>query len=347
MIPYFIGALTFLNAFFRSRYSLGMEILALRQQLGILQRKHPRPRLRMRDRIFWILLRRLWPAWRNVLVIVKPETVVAWHRAGFGLFWRLRSRPKDLGRPRIDAEIRALIRRMLEENEGWGAPRIHGELLKLGFDVSERTVCRYLRRLYPRGQARKLWAAFLRNHRDAIVAMDFFTVPTLIFRVLYCFFVIQHGRRRIVHFNVTEHPTGPWIVQQLREAFPDSCAYRYMILDRDGKFGDEVTDLLTTCGVKPRRISPASPWQNGVAERWIGSCRRELLDHLIVLNEVHLRRRIREYVSYYHADRTHDSLEKDTPATRRVSPRPNESARLVSFPRIGGLHHRYDWQQAA
>ena len=347
MIPFFIGFLTCLSAFFRSRYSLGLEILALRQQLGVLKRKHPRPRLRIQDRIFWILLRRLWPAWSNVLVIVKPETVVAWHRAGFRLFWRLRSRPKSLGRPKIDAEVRALIRRMVEENPGWGAPRIHGELLKLGFDVSERTVSRYLRRLSPREQARKLWAAFLRNHRDVIAAMDFFTVPTLTFRVLYCFFVIEHGRRKILHFNVTEHPTGPWIVQQLREAFPDSCAYRYMILDRDGKFGEEVTDLLTASGMKPRRISPASPWQNGVAERWIGSCRRELLDHLIVLDEIHLRRLIRDYVSYYHADRIHDSLEKDTPATRPVSSKPDQSAQLVSFPRIGGLHHRYDWQQAA
>jgi putative transposase len=209
MTPFFISFLTCFSAFFRSRYSLSLEILALRQQLSVLKRKQPRPRLRMQDRIFWILLRRLWPAWSNVLVIVKPETVVAWHRAGFRLFWRLRSRPRSLGRPKIDAELRALIQQMVEENSTWGAPRIHGELLKLGFDVSERTVSRYLLRLYPRDQARKLWAAFLRNHRDVIAAMDFFTVPTLTFRVLYCFFVIEHDRRRIVHFNVTEHPTGP------------------------------------------------------------------------------------------------------------------------------------------
>ncbi len=220
MIPFFVGFFSFLNTFFRSRYSLGLGILALRQQLGVLKRKSPRPWLRSHDRMFWSLLRRLWPAWSNVLVIVKPETVVAWHRAGFRLFWRLRSRPKNLGRPKIDAEVRALIRRMVEENAGWGAPRVRGELLKLGFDISERTVSRYLRRPYPREQARKLWAAFLQNHRDVIVAMDFFTVPTLTFRVLYCFFVIEHGRRRVLHFNVTEHPTGPWIVQQLREAFP-------------------------------------------------------------------------------------------------------------------------------
>ena len=347
MISFFIDFLTCLSALVRSRYNLGLEILALRQQLGILKRKVPRPRLQLRDRIFWILLRRLWPAWRDALVIVKPETVVAWHRAGFRLFWRLRSRPKSLGRPKIDAEVRTLIQRMANENPCWGAPRIHGELLKLGFDVSERTVSRYLRRLFPPEQARKLWAAFLRNHREAITAMDFFTVPTLTFRVLYCFFVIEHGRRKILHFNVTEHPTGSWIAQQLREAFPESCPYRYAILDGDAKFGGEVTDLLTASGIKPTRISPASPWQNGVAERWIGSCRRELLDHLIVLNEAHLRRLIRDYIAYYHADRIHDSLEKDAPTMRPVSSKPAPSAPLVSFPRMGGLHHRYDWRQAA
>jgi putative transposase len=185
MIPFLIGLLTGLGAFFRSRYNLGLEILALRQQLGVLKRKHPRVRLRIQDRIFWTLLRRLWPAWTHVLVIVKPETVVAWHRAGFQLFWRLRSRPRSLGRPKIDREVRDLIRQMVNENPSWGAPRIHGELLKLGLNVSERTVSRYLRRRSPSDDARQLWSAFLRNHRDVIAAMDFFTVPTLTFRVLY------------------------------------------------------------------------------------------------------------------------------------------------------------------
>jgi putative transposase len=346
MIPFFIGLLTCLSAFFHSRYNLGLEILALRQQLGVLKRKHPRPRLQNQDRTFWILLCWLWPAWSHVLVIVKPETVVAWHRAGFRSFWRLRSRPKSLGRPKVEAEVRSLIRRMVNENPSWGAPRIHGELLKLGFDLSERTVSRYLRRLSPH-DACKRWSAFLRNHREVITAMDFFTVPTLTFRVLYCLFVIEQGRRKILHFNVTEHPTGPWIMQQLREAFPESGRYRYAIFDRDSKFGEAVTERLTATGLKLRRISPASPWQNGVAERWIGSCRRELLDHLVVLNEVHLRRLMRDYISYYHTDRIHDFLEKDTPAMRAVSSKPDPSARLVSLQRIGGLHHRYDWQRAA
>jgi putative transposase len=347
MIPLLTNILTCLGTFFRSRCSLSLEILALRQQLGVLKRKHPRPRLQVRDRMFWVFLRRVWPSWSKVLVIVKPETVVGWHRAGFCLFWRLRSGRKSFGRPKINVEIRAIIRRMVKENVTWGAPRIHGELLKLGYEVSERTVSRYIRRLSPPAQARKLWASFLRNHREVIAAMDFFTVPTLAFRVLYCFFVIEHGRRKILHFNVTEHPTSFWIVQQLREAFPEPHPYRYVIFDRDKKFSDETENLLISGGIKTKRTSFQSPWQNGIAARWVGSCRRELLDHVIVLDEAHLRRLIRDYISYYHEDRIHDSLMKDSPATRTVSSKPDSSANLISYARVGRLHHRYDWQQAA
>jgi putative transposase len=347
MFPFSLGFLTCLTTFFRSRYNLSIEIIALRQQLSVLKRQNPHPRLQIYDRMFWILLRRFWSTWSTVLVIVKPETVVAWHRAGFRLFWRFRSHSKKLGRPRTDAELRRLIKRMASENPAWGAPRIHGELLKLGFDISERTVSRYIQRLSFPDQARKLWAAFLRNHREVIAAMDFFTVPTITFRVLYCFFVIEHGRRKIIHFNVTEHPTSFWIVQQLREAFPEPCPYRYAVLDRDAKFGTDVIDFLVSSGIKPKQTGFRSPWQNGIAERWIGSCRQDLLDHVIVINEAHLRRLMRDYLSYYHEDRIHDSLEKDSPATRPVSYKPDPSADLTSFPRIGGLHHRYDWQQAA
>jgi transposase InsO family protein len=347
MIPLISGIFTFVGAFFYSRYHLGLEILALRQQLGVLKRKHPRPRLRKVDRLFWIFLRRIWPAWINALIIVKPETVVSWHRAGFRLFWRLRSRTKQDGRPKIDKKLRDIIYKMVNENPTWGAPRIHGELLKLGFDVSERTISRYIRRISPSDQSRKLWTAFLRNHREAITAMDFFTVPTVAFRVLYCFFVIEHSRRRILHFNVTDHPTGSWIAQQLREAFSESNPYHYVILDRDAKFGTEVHEILKASGMNLKRTSPASPWQNGVAERWIGSCRRELLDHVIALNESHLRRLIRDYIAYYNWDRTHDSLDKDSPAIRQVTNKPENFSAICSIPRVGGLHHRYDWKQAA
>jgi putative transposase len=321
--------------------------MALRQQLFVLKRKNPRPRLTKGDRLFWILFHRLWPAWSNALIIVKPQTVISWHRAGFRLFWRFRSRSPQPERPSINNDIRALIRQLVKENPTWGAPRIHGELLKLGFEVSERSVSRYIKRLSPRDQKRKLWAIFLRNHREVIAAMDFFTVPTLTFRVLYCFFVIEHGRRRIIHFNVTEHPTGTWIVQQLREAFPDCSPYQYAILDRDAKFGADVVGFLRAAGITPKHTSPSSPWQNGIAERWVGNCRRELLDHIIVLGQNHWRRLVRNYVAYYHDDRTHDSLEKDAPMRRAVTSRSAPTASLISSPRVGGLHHRYDWRQAA
>ena len=174
-----------------------------------------------------------------------------------------------------------------------------------------------------------------------IVALDFFTVPTVTFKLLDCFFVIEHGRRKILHCNVTPHPTAEWVVQPLREAFPEAVPYRYVIFDRDSKFDADVLGFLRATGLKPKRTSPRSPWQNGVAERWVGSCRREILDHVIALDEKHLRRLIRDYVNYHHEDRIHDSLEKDTPKRRAVADKPAEDARVVSMPRLGGLHHRY------
>ena len=240
-----------------------------------------------------------------------------------------------------------MIRPMARENADWGAPKIHGELLKLGFVVSERTVARYLRRLRRRGDPDKRWLTFLANHREASAAMDFFAVPTLTFQLLYCFFVIEHGRRRILHFNVTSRPTSEWVVQQLREAFPEAGPYRYVILDRDSKFNADVIQFLKSTGLTPKRTSVQAPWQNGLAERWIGSCRRELLDHVIALNENHLRRLIRDYVSYHHEDRIHDSLEKDTPFHRAIERKPDSSATVISMARLGGLHHPYSWREAA
>jgi putative transposase len=225
-----------IGVFFRSRTDIAFEIIALRQQVAILKRKQPRPTIHLRDRFFWTTLRHLWPRWSDVLLVVKPATVVAWHRAGFRLYWRWRSRPRG-GRPRVTEEMRELIKRMATENPAWGAPRIHGEIQKLGFVISERTVARYLRRIRRRGNSRKQWLTFLQNHREVTVAFDFFTIPTVTFRLLYCFFVIEHGRRRILHFNVTCHPTADWVVQQLRKALPDAPPYRYAIFDRDSKFG--------------------------------------------------------------------------------------------------------------
>ncbi len=347
MLRFILDLVIVVRVFFMCRTDLALEILALRQQVAVLKRKRPRPKLSRMDRLFWTALRSVWSRWAEVLLIVKPETVVGWHRAGFRLYWRWRSRGQAPGRATITAEIQDLIRRMAPENPSWGAPKIHGELLKLGFVLSERSVSRYLRAVQRRGDPGKRWLAFLRNHREAIVAMDFFTVPTVSFRVLYCLFVIEHARRRILHFHVTAHPNSDWVVQQLREAFPDSVPYRYAILDRDRKFDAGVLGALRSIGLKPKRTSRESPWQNGVAERWVGNCRRELLDHVIPLDEHHLRRLIRDYVRYYHLDRTHDGLGKDTPDRRSIENSPGNGAKVISFPRVGGLHHRYGWQQAA
>jgi putative transposase len=299
------------------------------------------------DRLFWTTLRRVYSGWIDALIIVRPETVVSWHHAGFRLFWRWQSRQP--GRPKVTGEIRELIGRMKSENPGWEAPRIHGELLQLGFNVSEPTVSRYLQRVRPRYDEAKAkrWLAFLNNHREVIAAFDFFTVPTLRFRTLYCFFVIEHGRRRILHFNCTEHPTANWIVQQLREALPLPCPFRYVLFDRDAKFGNEVLGFVKASGIEPMRTSFRSPWQNGIAERWVGSIRRELMDQVIALNEQHLRRLGHEYLAYYHEDRTHISLDKSTPGSRIVEAPRTQPSPIQSQPRVGGLHHRYSWTEAA
>jgi putative transposase len=325
---------------FRTRRTLLLENLALRQQLAALKRRRPRPRLVVFDELFWVLARRFWSGWKQALVVVTPETVVRWHRASFRLYWKLISKVRrPIGRRQTPKQVRQLIFRMVTENPTWGAPRIHGELLMLGFDVSERTISRWMKRAPRDPERARRWLAFLRNHREAIAAMDFFTVPTLRFSVLYCFFVIRHDRRQILHFNVTKHPTSLWIVQQLREAFPFESAPRFLIFDRDGKYGVEVSAAVRSLKIRPVRTSFESPWQNGVAERWVESCRRDLLDHIIAANERHLKRMLSEYVRYYHEDRTHLGLGKQT-LVGRVQSR-NRGA-VVSQARLGGLHHRYD-----
>ena len=342
-----VAILAYIRAFLVTRHKLALEAVALRQQLAVLKRKQPRPRLKRRDRLFWTVLRRLYSGWADTLMIVKPETVVSWHRAGFRLFWHWRSRQR--GRPKVNNEIRELIRRMHDDNPNWGAPRIHGELLLLGFNVSEPTVSRYLRRLKRRRDKHKAqrWRTFLNNHRELIVAFDFFTVPTLMFKTLYCFFVIEHGRRQILHFNCTAHPTSDWIVQQLREALPLPCRFRYALFDNDAKFGHDVISLLNASGIRPTRTTVRSPWQNGIAERWVESIRTEMFDHVIPINECHLRRLGLEYLAYYHQDRTHIGLQKNTPFHRMIQARPIGPSKIVSQPRIGGLHHLYPWTEAA
>jgi putative transposase len=325
---------------FRRRQSLLLENLESRLQLGVLKRRHPRPSVGLFDKLFWVVARWVWSAWRHSLIIVTPETVVRWHRAGFRLYWRLISQAKTrVGRRPTSKEVRELIFRMVAENPTWGAPRIHGELLMLGFELSERTISRWMKRAPRNPEPAKRWLTFLHNRREAIAAMDFFTAPTITFGVLYCFFIINHDRRRILHFNVTRHPTSTWIVQQLREAFPFESAPRFLIFDRDAKYGLEVPAAVRSLKVSPVRTSLRSPWQNGIAERWVGSCRRELLDHIIAVDERHLKRLLADYVSYYHDDRTHLGLRKGTPNCR---PRSGASGGVLSHERLGGLHHRYD-----
>jgi transposase InsO family protein len=320
----------------KSQRKLALENLALRQQLAVLKRTTKRPKLNKVDRAFWVALSRLWPDWQNALILVKPETVVRWHRQGFRLYWRWKSRNRG-GRPPIDPEIRSLIRRMARENATWGAPRIHGELLKLGFKVSEATVSRYMpRRRKPPSQN---WRSFLRNHARDLVSIDFFVVPTATFRILYVFLVLEHERRRIVHFNVTEGPSARWTGQQLVNAFPYDSAPRYLIRDRDRIYGAAFVRRVRAIGIEQVLTAPRSPWHNPYCERVIGTLRRECLDHVIVLGEQHLRRILRQYLEYYHGSRTHLALGKDAP-----EPRERESVdggKVVALPMVGGLHHRY------
>jgi transposase InsO family protein len=228
---------------------------------------------------------------------------------------------------------------MVAENPTWRAPRIHGELLMLGFEVSERSVSRWMRRAPRSPDSAGLWLSFLHNHREAIAAMDFFSVPTVTFNVLYVFFIIGHDRRRILHVNVTRHPTSAWIVQQLREAFPYEPATKFLILDHDAKYGREVPAAMRSMDITAVRTAVGCPWQNGVAERWVGSCRRELLDHVLAINQSHLKRLLSSYVRYYHQDRTHCGLQKQTPEKR---PRCSGEGKVLAWPRVGGLHHRYE-----
>jgi putative transposase len=344
LLPLISALLRCALAFFRSRNEQAIVELALRQQLATYAQKQARPALGPLDRAFWVALFRFWPGWKDTLVIVKPDTVIRWHRKGFRLYWRGISK-RGSGRPPIPEELKALIHRLASENN-WRARKVHSELKKLGFTVSLPTVSRYLPKRAPDPGKQQRWMTFLRNHKDGITAMDFFVVPTLRFRLLYVWFVIDHGRRRVIHFDVTANPTAPWVIQQLRDAFPYDSAPQYLIYDNDSTFSLEVTEAIKSFGTRPKRTAFRSPWQNGVAERWVGSCKREVIDHVVVFNEDHLRRLLRDYVSYYNTERVHTVL-RDSPNGRPVESRPTPAAKVVGLPRVGGLHHRYVWKTAA
>jgi len=332
-----------LASMFKSPAQLRLENIALRQQLVVLRRSAPkRLRLTSADRIFWVSLRHVWSDWKSALMIVKPETVVTWHRKGFRLFWRWKIRGGKPGRPRVPKEVRDLIRMMSRNNPRWGAPRIHGELLKLGIEVTEPTVAKYMvRRQKPPSQT---WRTFLDNHVRNMVSVDFFTVPTVRFQILYVFLVLAHDRRRILHLGVTHHPSAEWTAQQLREAFPWDTAPRYLLRDRDKIFGKEFVDQVKAQGIKQVLSAPRSPWQRAYVERLIGSIRRECLDHVIVLGERSLSQHLSAYADYYHRWRTHLALAKDAPEPRRTQP-PIDGC-VVEIRELGGLHHHYERRAA-
>jgi putative transposase len=327
--------ITFLLNLFKSRAQLQLENLFLKKQLEILSRSNKRSIIKRSDRIFFSLSKRMLNNWKENLVIVKPETVIKWHKQGFKLFWKIKSK-RSGGRERISFETRKLIIQIAEENRSWGIPRIHGELLKLGFNISQSTVFRYLQNLRRRKPSQN-WKTFLRNHSKETISMDFFTVPTSNFKLLHVLVMIEHNRRKIIHFNVTEHPTSIWSAQQMRNALYYDNSYKYVIRDRDCKFGKYFGRKISNIGIKEIVTAYRSPWQNGYVERVIGTIRRECLDHFIVFNEAHLREILKEYFYYYNKFRTHLGLDKDTPESRPIEP----YGKIARRPVLNGLHNIY------
>src|ERR1700738_512979 len=333
MIGLFCFVLAVLASPFKSKLRLEAENAVLRHQLIVLRRRpHGRVRLTNHDRWFFIQLYRWFPAILKVLTIVRAETLVRWHRAGFRRYWRWKARPRG-GRAQIEAELRALIRRMSVAHSLWGGPRIHGELLKLGFEVAQWSVARYM--VKRRGTPSQGWRTFLQNHAPDIAAMDLFVVPTIGFDLLYAYIIVRLDRRELIWISVTKHPTAEWVARQITEAFPWNEAPRYMIRDRDRISGAIVPRRLRAMGIRDKPIAPASPWQNGFAERLIGSIRRECLDHVIVLGEIHLRRILKSYADYYNCDRTHRSLNKDAPVSRPLQRTGVISSRAILGGRVG------------
>jgi transposase InsO family protein len=320
---------------FKTKARLEAEIIMLRHQLNVLRRSVPsKPKLAPTDRLLFLWLYRLFPSALNAVAIVQPETIIRWHRAGFRLYWRWKSRSRG-GRPKVPIEIRRLIREMSLANRLWGAPRIHGELLKLGIAVAQSTVAKYMAKSGRGGS--QTWKTFLHNHAAGVGAMDFLIVPTVSFRLLFVLVILRHERRRLMSLSVTAHPTAEWIARQITDAFPWDEAPDYMIRDRDVSYGQAVAKRLAAMGIRDHPTAPRSPWQNGHAERLIGSIRRECLDHIVVLGEAQLRRILAAYASYYNSFRTHLFLDKDSPSHRPVQ----QLGRLAAQPILGGLHHHY------
>jgi putative transposase len=342
MLPIISALLACVAGFFRSRASLHLEPLAPRHQLAVYQHTMPRPCLHPTDRLLWAWLSRLWSGWQRALVFVQPHTVIAWRRQRFRDHWRQLSLSGRPGRPTLAKEIRELIRAMWQSNPTWGSPRIVGELQKLGIDLAKSTVEKY----HPRARkpSSATWKAFLKNHVPDLVALDFFVVPTVTYKVLFVLVILAHERRRVVHVNMTEHPTAQWTAQQVVDAFPWNEAPRSLLRDRDRIYGAAFRQRVQHMGIEEVLIAPRSPWQNPYVERLIGSMRRECLDHVVVLHERHLRRLLIGYCLYYHHWRTHRALAMDCPVPRPVQ-RP-EVGRITEVLEVGGLHHHYERRAA-
>jgi transposase InsO family protein len=319
---------------FKTQAQLEAEIVILRHQLNVLRRRVPsKPKLTATDRLLFVWLYRLFPTVLNAIRIIRPETVIRWHRMGFRLYWRWKSRSRG-GRPRVPLEIRRLIREMSLANRLWGAPRIHGELLKLGIEVAQSTVAKYMAKS-GRGRS-QTWKTFLRNHAASIAAMDLLIVPTIGFKLLFVLVILRHQRRQLISLTVTTNPTAEWIARQITDAFPWDEAPDYLIRDRDASYGSAVRKRLAM-GIRDHPTAARSPWQNGHAEGLIGTIRRECLDHIVVFGEAHLRQILSAYAGYYNELRTHLSLDKDSPAHRPI----HRYGQLAAQPILGGLHHQY------
>ncbi len=346
MLTYLLLLCSALHAALSSRQHLVLENLALRQQLADLSRQSRRPRLDPSDRLFWSFLSQLWPRWQSAVVFVQPETVIRWQRTAWQRYWTWKSRRSvSRGRPRIPREVRDLILRLAHENPRWGSVRIVGELRKLGYDISSRTVRRYRR---PRwhGPPSQSWRTFLRNHAPHIWAADFFTVQTLTLKTLYVFLFISHGRRQLVQLNVTSRPSAEWVWRQLIEATPWGQQPKFLIRDRDCCYGGSFNLRAARLGIEAILTPIRAPKANAVAERVIGTLRRECLDHLIIINERHLRTVLREYVTHYNDGRPHRTLGLETPTGPPPRASPHQAGRIVARPVLGGLHHEYEWLAA-
>jgi putative transposase len=340
MLPVVAALFAFPGSLFRSRRLLALHVLALQHQVAVYQQTVHHPRLRPSDCLFWAWLSRLWPGWQATLEFVQPRTVITWQQKRFRDHWRRLSQPGTPGRPAIARDVRALIQDMWQANPTWGAPRIVGELRKLGIDVAKSTVETY--RVRPQKTPSPTWKTFLKNHVQDLVALDFFMVPTVTHKVLFVLLILAHERRRLIHLNITEHPTAEWTAQQVIEAFPWDEAPRYLLRDRDRIYGASFRQRVRYMEIEEMLIAPRSPWQNPYVERLIGSIRRDCLDHVIVLHERHLRRLLTSYFSYYHARRTHRALDMDCPVPRPVQQPDVGSIRKI--PEVSGLHHHYERQ---